>query len=375
MNCEMAKSEHHKLAVWAVTPNGARLISRLAASLPDADVYVSQNLAAEENTYHRFDRLSAAVKDHFNSYSGHIFIMAVGIVVRILAPLIQNKTRDPAVVVMDDLGKNAISLLSGHIGGANDLTRKIARIIKANPVITTATDVNRVPAIDVLAVENGLAIENPGAIKNVNMALVKMEPIGVHDPYNYMGEKLLNLESASFQKLIWDIQKTPQQYDIIYKTIVFIDDVIMDLPPQALILRPPSLVAGIGCNRGTDRTEISDLLNQVFESNRLALSSLTCIASIDVKSDEAGLIEAAKGLGVPLILFKREELNQVEGIPNPSPIVKKHVGVKSVCEAAAILASRNGTLIIPKNATGNVTVAIARTGSMWLESGRATRNS
>lgn len=367
LSCEMAKAEHHKLAVWAVTPNGAELIRRLARSLPAADVYVSQNLVLEKRAYHRFERLSAAVKDNFDRYSGHIFIMAAGIVVRVLAPLIQNKTRDPAVVVVDDLGKNAISLLSGHIGGANDLTRKVAGIIKANPVITTATDVNRVPAIDVLAGENGLAIENPGAIKNVNMALVQMAPVDVHDPYNYMGEKLLNLESASFQKLTYSIQKLSQAYDKFNNPIVYIDDAIMDLPPQALILRPPSLVAGIGCNRGTDSTEIGDLLSQVLAANRLALPSLACIASIDVKNDEAGLIETAKGLGLPLIFFNREELNQVKGVQNPSPVVEKHVGAKSVCEAAAILASRNGTLVVPKNATKNVTVAIARTGSLLSE--------
>jgi cobalt-precorrin 5A hydrolase len=367
LSCEMAKTEHHKLAVWAVTPNGARLIRRLAPGLPDADVYVSQSLAVEESAYHRFERLSAAVKDNFDQYSGHIFIMATGIVVRVLAPLIQSKTSDPAVVAVDDLGKNAISLLSGHIGGANDLTRKVASIIKANPVITTATDVNRVPAIDVLAGENGLAIENPGAIKNVNMALVKKAPVDVHDPYNYMGEKLLNLESASFQKLTHNIQKISQPFDNINNPIVYIDDAIMDLPPQALILRPPSLVAGIGCNRGTDSTEIGELLSQVLASNRLALPSLACIASIDVKKDEAGLIETAKGLGLPLIFFKREELNQVKGIQNPSQIVEKHVGAKSVCEAAAILGSRNGTLIVPKNSTKNVTVAIARTGSLSSE--------
>ena len=360
MNDDMAKVEHQKLAVWAVTPNGTKIIDRLAGSLPDADIYVSQNLAVEDTTYNRFERLSAAVKDNFDSYSSHIFIMATGIVVRILAPLIQNKASDPAVVVVDDLGKNAISLLSGHIGGANELTRKVARIIEANPVITTATDINKVPAIDLLAIENGLKIENPGAIKNVNMALVKKEPIGVHDPYKFLEGTLLKLESAAFYTLPHDIKKLAQQKEIIKNPIVYIDDSLIDLPSEVLTLRPPSLVAGIGCNRGTNSREIVDLLGRVLESNRLALPSLTCIASIDVKNDEAGLIGVAKQLKLPLVFYKREELNQVKGIQNPSQIVEQHVGVKSVCEAAAILASQNGTLIVPKKSTKNVTVAITR---------------
>ena len=144
------------------------------------------------------------------------------------------------------------------------------------------------------------------------------------------------------------------------QSICYIDDAIHDLPSRALILRPPSLVAGVGCNRGTDSEEISAHLKEVLDCHRLASASVTCLASIDVKNDEAGLIAVAESLELPLIFFKREELNQAKGIKNPSPVVEKHVGVKSVCEAAEILAARNGTLVVPKQATQNVTVAIAR---------------
>lgn len=356
----MVSPKQNKLAVWAVTPNGVKLTDRLADGLPDADIYVSCNLAEKKSSHIQFERLSATLAEKFGRYTGHIFIMSTGIVVRVLAPLIQTKTKDPAVVVVDDLGKNAISLLSGHIGGANELTHKIARIIKANPVITTATDINEVPAIDVLAMENGLYIENPEAIKSVNMALLKKETIGMHDPFNFLAQKLLKLKSAAFKKFMYDIKNISQNTEIKKKPFVYIDDAINDLPSRTLILRPPSLVAGIGCNRGTDSQEISAHLQEVLESHRLASTSLTCLASIDLKNDEAGLIAVAEGLELPLIFFKREDLNQVKGIKNPSPVVEKHVGVKSVCEAAAILASRGGTLIVPKQSTQNVTAAIAR---------------
>jgi cobalt-precorrin 5A hydrolase len=364
---QMVSPKQHKLAVWAVTPNGAKLTDKLADSLPHADIYVSQNLAEKKLSHILFEKLSAALEEKFSQYTGHIFIMSTGIVVRVLAQLIQSKTKDPAVVVVDDLGNNAISLLSGHIGGANELTHKVAQIIKANPVITTATDINEVPAIDVLAMEKDLVIENPEAIKTVNMALLKKEKLLVHDPYNYLANTRLNCESGTCDKLTYNINNSSQQYVIKNYPFVYIDDALNELPSKVLVLRPPTLVAGIGCNRDTKAEEIGARLKEVLESHRLASTSIKCLASIDVKSDEAGLIAVSESIGKPLIFFTREELNQVKGIKNPSSVVEKHVGVKSVCEAAAILASRDGTLIVPKQSTQNVTVAIARINFLSLE--------
>jgi len=369
----MVSPKQNKIAFWAVTPNGAKLIDRLSRELPDADSYVSRNLAVKKSSYNLFERLSVTLEEQFHQYAGHVFIMSTGIVVRVIAPLIQSKTMDPAVVVVDDLGKNAISLLSGHIGGANELACKIARIIGANPVITTATDINEVPAIDVLAIKKDLVIENPGAIKTVNMALLKGEKICIHDSFDYLRNSLPNSESTSLHGLKYNIRKRVLQSVLKENACVFIDDVTVDLPSQVLILRPLTLIAGIGCNRGTDREEISAHLKKVLESHRLAPTSLKCIASIDVKADEAGLIAISKSLNLPLVFFKPEELSPVKGIQNPSPVVEKHVGVKSVCEAAAILAAHNGTLIVPKQTTQNVTLAIARISFSSSASDRAAR--
>jgi cobalt-precorrin 5A hydrolase len=360
----MKSLKQYKLAVWALTPNGIKLADRLAESLADADVYASQNLTHKRTSHLLFDRLSVTVAEKFNRYSGHIFIMSTGIVVRVLAPLIQDKIRDPAVVVVDDLGKHAISLLCGHIGGANDLAREIASIVEADPVITTATDINAVPAIDLIAVENGFMIENPEAIKSVNVALLNKKRITVLDPANWLGKRSDFVRSEAFFNITHNIKDFLQQVEIKDDSCVYIDDRVAELPPHVLILRPPSLVAGIGCNRGTDSDEISRHLAKVLNKYRLASMSLKYLASIDVKQDEAGLIAVAEGLKVPVIFFSREKLGQVKDVQNPSSVVEKHVGVESVCEAAAILASRNGRLIVPKHSTQNVTVAIARSGSM-----------
>ena len=304
--------------------------------------------------------IAKSIQQKFHHYAGHVFIMSTGIVVRVIAPLIKDKTKDPAVVVVDDGGHYAISLLSGHLGGANELTQNIADIIGARPVITTATDVNRLPAIDVLAKENKLTIENPAAIKTVNMAILKSEKIYVHDPFDFLQDSLPKAEPLILEALKTGIGKSRQEYDFTYDPGVFVDDIQLDLPGSTLVLRPASLVAGIGCNRNTATDEIKSLLEAVLATAGLSLLSLKCLASIDVKSDEDGLIALSRILDLPLLFFKRQELNRVINIENPSAVVEKHVGVKSVCEAAAILAARNGTLIVPKQKTKNVTVAIAR---------------
>ena len=356
----MSAIKRNTVAVWALTPNGAKLAGNIHQSLPDVDVYLSQNLKPTIDDYRSFRTLAESIKQKFYQHSGHIFIMSTGIVVRLIAPLIRHKIEDPAVVVVDDRGHHAISLLSGHLGGANELTRQIAAVIGADPVITTATDVNRVPAIDILAKNNKLCIENPAAIKTVNMAILNSEKIFIHDPYNILRENLPNTESRNYRDFKNHPREDCQRHEIDSDPGIFIDDVQINLPSQVLVLRPASLVAGIGCNRNTATDEIKMLLERSLATGKLALSSLKCLASIDLKSDEGGLIKLGAKLDLPLVFFKREALNQVENIVNPSTIVEKHVGAKSVCEAAAILAAQNGSLIVPKQTSKNATVAIAR---------------
>ena len=351
-------------AVWVVTPNGIELGRSIRKKLA-IDLYCSRSLDTKvfkPDQAIPFDRISDALADCFHRYRGHIFVMSTGIVIRSIAPFIRSKTEDPAVVVVDDRGKHAISLLSGHLGGANKLARQIADWIGAEPVITTATDVNRVPAIDTLAVEKGLTIENPSVIKAINMALLTRRSIYLYDPYQLLIDELPEeqLEPVSIDWI--DEQNGVFNGDLLPESpAVFVSDVRVDLPSQFLILRPGSLVAGIGCNRNTSCSEIKDLLVSVLESHRLAPASLSCIASVNIKKDEPGLIALADDLDLPLVFFSTDELGQVREIRTPSTVVQKHIGVQSVCEAAAILASEKGSLIVPKHTTPNVTVAIART--------------
>ena len=356
----MPAQQNDKTAIWVITPNGATIAEQIKRHLPEADIYISVKIKTHTNHPLTFGKLSEVIEKKFQQYQAHIFIMATGIVVRMIAPFIQNKMNDPAVVVIDDQGRHVISLLAGHLGGANDLTRKVAGMIEADPVITTATDVNAKPAIDMLAKEKKLTIDNPQAIKAVNMALLTDQQIGIHDPFAVLQDGIPNAVSWTPDDLSKKERATPDEPLKDKAAAIYVDDKQVDLPAHVLVLRPATLVAGIGCNRNTPMEEIKALLNQTFRKYQLAGSSLNRIASIELKADETGLIDLAIALNVPIDFFSRKELNQVEDIQTPSAMVEKHVGVKSVCEAAAILASRMGTLIVPKQTTPNVTVAIAR---------------
>lgn len=353
-------SSENRYAVWAITPNGVNLSKTIVAAMPDADVFLSHKLQVEGIPVKRFTALAETFSEEFHRYDGHVLIMAAGIVVRMIAPLIQSKVKDPAVVVVDDRGLHAVSLLSGHIGGANALTIQIADCINANPVITTATDVNLAPAIDVLATEKHLFIENPQNIKTVNMSLLKGHKICLHDPFKCLAGLIPDSIPWSDAHKKHGSRAADEDADKNQMTRIYIDDVQAKLPPQTLVLRPPTLMAGIGCNRNTAMQEMKELLERVFDQFNLSLYSLTGLASIRLKGDEAGLLALAEDQGLPLKFYDREELNQVKTIENPSLMVEKHVGVKSVCEAAAILAAQNGTLVVPKQTTRNVTLAVAR---------------
>ncbi|MDH4205767.1 MAG: cobalt-precorrin 5A hydrolase [Desulfobacteraceae bacterium] len=349
----------YNIAVWALTPGGVNLGLKISKQMPDVDLHFSERFKGAETVSSYFNNLPDAVAQWFHHYHGHVFIMSTGIVIRIILPHIRHKTIDPAVVVVDDRGDHAISLLSGHIGGANSLTRKISEIIGAAPVITTATDKNNLPSIDLIAKNAGLFIENPDAIKSVNMALISGKKIGVHDPFHLITDSfpqaslVLNIDKndnhQSEEKMFFN--KNPG---------VFVDDIKTDLPTHILILRPGTLVAGIGCNRGTPKMEIKSFLAEIFHRFSLSLNSLAGISTIDLKKDETGLTALAEDLNVPINFFANKELNRVENITSPSIRVEKYVGVKSVCEASAILAAKNGKLIVPKQSIRNVTVAVAR---------------
>ncbi|PIE69910.1 MAG: cobalamin biosynthesis protein CbiG [Deltaproteobacteria bacterium] len=346
-------TKRHGLAIWTLTQTAADLGRRLQQMLPDASLYFQQrdpSADAPAPGMHPYTALKPAVHKAFHQYTGHIFIMATGIVVRIIAPMFIRKTTDPAVLVMDEAGAHVISLLSGHLGGANALTRQVAGMIGATPVITTASDISGAPALDLLAAAADLYVETPSLLKRLQMCLLDNTPCFLYDPYDFLAADLPMAERVT--DTAGRLPATPG---------IWISHTEPPDHPELLVLRPQVLFAGIGCNRGTPAQEILDHLVHTFSSTGQSIRSLSAIGTLDIKADEAGLTVAAETLHLPLIYFDREALGRVDTVPTPSSVVHHHIGVHSVCEAAAILTSRNGELIVPKTKTRNVTLAIART--------------
>lgn len=255
-------------------------------------------------------------------------------------------------MVLDQGGHFCISLLGGHLGGANRLAAKIARLTGGQEVITTATDSEGLPSIDMTAREKGLAIANIKAVKHVNSAIIAKKPIQVFDPGDRLGPDFNKTGGIDIIKI-----KDRREW-IAGVPGVWVDWRHKEPGKGELLLHPKCLAAGIGCNCGTCAEEIMNLVKNTFKGRKISLNSLKAIATIDVKKNEAGLRETAESLNLPLVFFSAEKLERVD-VPNPSDAPKKYVGAESVCEAAAILATENGKLIIPKIRAGNVTLAVA----------------
>ena len=348
-------SEDIKPAVWALTPKASNVAVQLMKKMGCGKLFTGPSIKCPPVGAVMFKSLSETVGCEFRDFSSHIFIMAAGIVVRMIAPLVKSKMFDPAVVVVDDHGRFAISLLSGHLGGANELACNVARHLNAVPVITTATDIDRVPAIDILAIQHGLLIENPKVIKTVHMALLKGQKVRLHDPMNIL------------QKDLHGWTETETEHSCEFPQGVFVDYETTQLSTQVLVLRPKILSVGVGCNRNTNVNEIFASLKDVFSKFNLSINSIDNIATIEAKADEEGILKLATVLNVPVKFFSRDDLDRAGSVPTPSEVVKKHMGVASICEAAAILASNQGKLLVPKQVMKNVTVAVGVRHSMWLE--------
>jgi cobalt-precorrin 5A hydrolase len=339
------------IKILALTPKGAVLARRLCRSLPGAQCWLSQAQAGEPGDL-VFVSLAQALKEAFARGENLVCLMAVGIVVRSIAPFLKSKAYDPGVVVVDEAGQFAISLLSGHLGGANDLAREVARILGGTPVITTATDVQGLPALDLLAVEYGLTIENLPEVRVISMALLEGRPVRVVDPHDCLAETV-----SAYPELFIPLPDLDRALGV-PGPAVYVGFRERPWPADWLRLRPRNLVAGMGCHKGTPEKELMDFIEYTFQQEGLSLLSLKALATIEAKKEEPGLRMAARSLGVEFLWFTAQELEAMPA-PNPSPRVARHMGVVSVSEAAALKAG-GVELIVPKRKAANATLAVAR---------------
>jgi cobalt-precorrin 5A hydrolase len=350
-----------RIAIIAITRNGARLGARLRSGFAAAEMHVLRKYSGQAGKGAiPFDgELSRLVVGLWREMDGFVFIMATGIVVRVVAPLLEGKERDPAVVVMDDAGKFAISLLSGHLGGANELAGKSAFLIGAREVITTATDANGLPSFDMLAREEGWVIDDLARVKSLNALLLDDEEIAVVDPTGRVRPFFHGAGKLTFFGSFLDAFKSDA------KGYLFVTN--RRLPPQSqsdnlLLLRPKNLVLGIGCNSGTSAEEIEEVVCANLKRMFLSIKSVRGIASATAKRDERGLLDFAAKLGIEARFYDSHELNRVAAPSPASAPAMKAIGATGVAEPAALLASDGGTLLLKKVKNGNVTLAIAESG-------------
>jgi cobalt-precorrin 5A hydrolase len=348
-----------RTAVVALTQGGARIGSRLCETMADFELFVSSRYADQATTRcTRFEPtgLRTLLDSIWQSYDGIILIMATGIVVRMIAPLLRSKETDPAVVVMDDAGRFAISLLSGHLGGGNELADRCAAATSALAVITTATDANDLPSFDMLAKEQGWVIDDINRVKTLNTLMLDNEEIAVIDPTGLTRHWLGGRGTISYHETLAEAANSSAR-----GFLCITNRVLPELvnPEQLLILRPRTLVLGIGCNRGTPADEIDEFATHHLTLQSLSPKSICCVASVAAKRDEAGLLKFAERRGVPLHFFESDELNRID-FPSPlSAYALAAVGSGGVAEPAAILASGGGRLLLNKVKSANVTLAVA----------------
>jgi precorrin-4 C11-methyltransferase len=351
-------TERQGVAVLALTPEGSKLAAHIAAELEESSLYLPDEQASSIGGAYPFTDFKETFAKCISKHKGLVCVMATGIVVRFLAPLLKSKDEDPAVVVLDEMGNNVISLLSGHLGGANRLAREIAAITGGREIITTATDVQGKISFDDLAGQAGLVIENLDRVKTINMALLKEGQIGLYDPGKWLQRYLPDTAELQILQLPEEAGKGGLSgWIFVSDTLGFFE------PPPCLIVRPKSLVVGVGCKRGTEAAEIGAALVRVFTESNLSLLAVRNLATVELKKDEEGLNELVKLYHWPVIYYSVSDLQAPVEVPSPSDKVMKYLGVESVCEKAAVLSAGAEELLVPKQILGKVTVAVARVAS------------
>ena len=329
------------IALISLTENGRALSEKLAAKLtPTHSVTRFCNIGHDDGNSIPFGKLKHLAKQIFDKYDALVFICAVGIAVRVCAPCIISKLNDPAIVAVDDSGKFAVSVLSGHLGGANGLTQQIAEKLGAVPVITTATDSHGLFSPDMFAKNNGLVICDMDAAKAVAAAVVNGEEVGFlcGYPHEEIPPELTGTDSGKIGVLVSG-SAGEKPFD------------------TTLNLLPKNLAVGIGCKKRTPADTVTDSVMRVFSENGLDIRRLAAAATIDIKSDEPGLVAFCESFSLPMKTFTADELMSVKGEFTRSDFVEKTTGTDNVCERAAVCAG--GTLIVRKTAGNGVTAAVA----------------
>lgn len=341
-----------KIGIISFSENGYNLSRRISEGLIqrgyETDVYSKSIYNKQASVYHVDEPVAKWTARMFPESDALIYVGACGIAVRSIAPYIKDKKHDPAVLVVDDQGQFVISLLSGHIGGANELTREVAEISGGQPVITTATDIHNTFAVDVFAKKNGCYISEMKYAKEISAALLAGETVGFYSDFPWIGELPQGLK-------LYDQEDEDKPELGIVVSASFRDHPFL----RTLYLVPKVVTVGVGCRRGTSKETIENTVRKACNELLIPSIAMEKVASIDLKKDEEGILAYCQERNLSFVTFTAAELEAAEGKFTPSPFVKEQVGVDNVCERSAMLACLRGRMIHRKLAENGVTVALA----------------
>jgi cobalt-precorrin 5A hydrolase len=360
-------------ALYAITRHGLATALRLRAALPDAELFVSERLRAavpaEVPCVAFALPMGPLLADTFARFDCHVFVISVGAVVRMVAPLLVNKKVDPAVLCIDDANRFTICVLSGHVGRGNSFTERIAGLLGNQPVITTASDAIGTLTVDILGRELGWTLDDPdrnvtrGCAAVVNAAPVLFVQEAGEAAFWPLDKPLP--EGVRYTTSLADVN--PAAFEIL---LVASDRDLETLHPahfaNAVVYRPKTLVLGLGCDRDTPLDLVERGVFHLLEHHGLCLRSVAALASIDKKADEPALLALAEKHHWPFRTFPAATLDAVPGMVTPSAVVEKHVGSRGVAEPAALLVAGAETLLVPKQiytepgAGRSMTFAVAR---------------
>ena len=349
-----------KVAILAITKNGISIALSLKKQFPSWKIFAPSKFSNTDSQINWFeDSTTVKVGDLFKTHEALICIFSLGAVIRLVSPHMKDKKTDPAVVVIDDTGKFVISTLSGHLGGANQLTEDIAKVLDATSVITTAADVNKTIAVDLVGKEFGWKIDDDSTVTRVSAFMVNEEKIGI---FQEAGEKDWWAPKKEFPKNVTIYNSFYELKNSNSKGSLIISDKEIEdkeLLKNAVVYRPKTLVVGVGLHWDTSKDIIKEGVEFCMKKFNLAQKSIARFSSIKKESDVVGLQELAKEWNIPVDYFEKEQLAQIS-IPNPSETVQALEGTPSVSEASA-LRSSGGKLVVEKQKfPPNLTVAIAR---------------
>lgn len=342
-------------AVYALTRQGAEVAANVAEGLKSRGptrLFLPERLKESFEADGYFQSSAEILARNFNLYRGHLVVGATGLVVRHIAPWLKSKKEDPAVVVLSQDGRWSISLVSGHLGGGNELALRAAEIIGGQAVITTATDVENLPALEMLAQEADLEIDDFTRLPAISRRLVEGEKLPLYDPEGRLAP--FTAQWADRFELIGS-----DQAEAMDGPQVRVDYRLEKATwPEALIMRPKVLVLGLGCHKGLPPEDMEMFVRSRLKEAGLSDKSVALLATVEIRRQEPALLELSRVFDRPLKIFSKEELEKVL-TPNPSETVLRRIGVPSVCEAAALLASGSDQLLISKQKGQGCTLAAA----------------